>query len=31
MWSRVYRNHFIMAFPNFDTTTNAWAPQADIS
>ena len=31
MWSRVYRNHFIMAFPSFDTATNAWAPQADIS
>ena len=31
MWSRLYRNHFIMAFPSFDTATNAWAPQADIS
>src|SRR5207247_11310577 len=31
MWSRVYRNHFIMAFPSFDTATNDWAPQADIS
>jgi hypothetical protein len=31
MWSRLYRDHFIMAFPSFDTTTNSWAPQADIS
>jgi hypothetical protein len=31
MWSRSYRNHVIMAFPSFDTTTNSWAPQADIS
>ena len=29
MWSRVYRNHFIMAFPSFDTATNAWAPQLE--
>jgi hypothetical protein len=31
MWSQLYRNHFIMPFPSFDTATNAWAPQADIS
>jgi hypothetical protein len=31
MWSRLHRDHFIMAFPSFDTTTNSWAPQADIS
>ena len=31
MWSRLYRNHVIMAFPSYDTATNAWAPQADIS
>jgi len=31
MWSRVYRNHFILAFPSFDTRTNGWAPQADVS
>jgi len=31
MWSRSYRNHVIMAFPSFDTITNSWAPQADIS
>ena len=30
MWSRLYRNHVIMAFPTYDTVTNAWAPQADI-
>jgi hypothetical protein len=31
MWCRSYRNHVIMAFPSFDTATNSWAPQADIS
>ena len=31
MWSRTYRNHFIMAFPSFDTTTLNWRAQADIS
>jgi hypothetical protein len=31
MWSRLYRNHVIMPFPSYDTTTNAWAPQADIN
>jgi hypothetical protein len=31
MWSRSYRKHVIMAFPSFDTVTNSWAPQADIS
>lgn len=31
MWRRLYRNHVIMAFPSYDTATNAWAPQADIS
>ena len=31
MWSRSYRKHVIMAFPSFDTATNSWAPQADIS
>jgi hypothetical protein len=31
MWSRLYRKHFIMPFPSYDTATNAWAPQADIS
>jgi len=31
MWSRLYRNHVIMPFPSYDTATNAWAPQADIS
>ena len=31
MWSRLYRNHVIIAFPTYDTVTNAWAPQADIN
>jgi hypothetical protein len=31
MWSRLYRNHVIMAFPSYDTIANAWAPQADIN
>lgn len=31
MWYRSYRNHVIMAFPSFDTATNSWAPQANIS
>ena len=31
MWSRSYRKHVIMAFPSFDTASNLWAPQADIS
>src|SRR5690242_5464642 len=31
MWSHCYRKHAIMPFPSFDTATNSWAPQADIS
>jgi hypothetical protein len=31
MWSQTYRNHFIMAFPSFDTETRKWRAQADIS
>ena len=31
MWRHSYRNHVIMAFPSFDTATNSWAPQADIT
>ena len=31
MWSRCYRKHVIMAFPSFDTVTNLWAAQADIT
>ena len=31
MWSRLYRDHVIMAFPSFDTARNGWAPQAHIS
>jgi hypothetical protein len=29
--TRLYRDHFIMAFPSFDTATRRWVPQADIS
>jgi hypothetical protein len=31
MWRRSYRDHVVMAFPSYDTATNSWAPQADIS
>jgi hypothetical protein len=31
MWNRLHRKHVIMAFPSFDTATNSWVPQADIS
>ena len=31
MWSRLYRNHVIMPFPSYDTTTNSWAPQVNIT
>src|ERR1051325_11504877 len=31
MWSRTYREHFIMAFPSFDAATRKWRAQADIS
>jgi hypothetical protein len=31
MWSQLYREHFIMAFPSFDAATNTWVPQADIT
>jgi hypothetical protein len=31
MWNRLYRNHVIMPFPSYDTATNAWAAQVDIS
>lgn len=31
IWIWSYRKHVIMAFPSFDTATNSWAPQADIS
>ena len=31
MSSRLYGDHLIMAFPSFDTATNRWTPQADIS
>ena len=31
MWYRSYRDHVIMAFPSFDTSTRLWAPQASIA
>ena len=31
MSSRLYGDHFIMAFPSFDTASHGWVPQADIS
>jgi hypothetical protein len=31
MSSRLYRDHFIRAFPSFDTSRNGWAPQADVA
>jgi hypothetical protein len=31
MWSQLYRDHFIMAFPSFDAATKTWVSQADIS
>jgi hypothetical protein len=31
MSSRLYRDHFIRAFPSFDTASNGWAPQADVT
>lgn len=31
MSSRLYGDHFIMAFPSFDTATNGWVPQADVT
>jgi hypothetical protein len=31
MWSRMYRDHILMAFPTYDTAAKAWVPQADIT
>ena len=31
MWCSSYRDHVIMAFPSFDTSSSLWAPQASIS
>jgi hypothetical protein len=31
MWSRLYRNHVMMAFPTYDSAKHAWAPQVDIN
>ena len=30
-WSGLHGDYLIMAFPSFDTATNRWAPQADVS
>lgn len=31
MWSRLYRNHVMLAFPTYDSAKHAWAPQVDIN
>lgn len=31
MWSRLYRNHVLMAFPTYDSAKHGWAPQVDIN
>lgn len=31
MWSRMYRDHVVMAFPSYDTASKAWVPQAEIT
>ena len=31
MWSRLYRNHVLMAFPTYDSAKSAWVPQVDIN
>lgn len=31
MWSRLYRNHVLMAFPTYDSAKHAWVPQVDIN
>src|SRR3990172_9289236 len=31
MWSRLYRNHVLMAFPTYDSARQAWVPQVDIN
>ena len=30
MWSRLYRDHVLMAFPTYDSAKHAWVPQVDI-
>jgi hypothetical protein len=30
MWSRLYHNHVIMAFPTYDTVANAWVKSASL-
>ena len=31
MWSRLYRDHVLMAFPTYDSAKHAWVPQVDIN
>ena len=31
MWSRLYRDHVLMAFPTYDPAKHAWVPQVDIN
>jgi hypothetical protein len=31
MWSRLYRNHVLMAFPTYDIAQHGWAPQVEIN
>jgi len=31
MWSQLYRNHVLMAFPTYDSAKHAWVPQVDIN
>lgn len=31
MWSRLYRNHVLMAFPSYDSAKHGWVPQVDIN
>lgn len=31
MWSRLYRDHVLMAFPTYDIAKHGWAPQVEIN
>ena len=31
MWSRLYRDHVLMAFPTYDIAKHGWVPQVDIN
>jgi hypothetical protein len=31
MWSRLYRNHVLMAFPTYDSDKHGWAPQVEVN